>query len=91
MKLKFIFLALACISILSLCLYLGNINAETLDSEKGFILGVFDLPAQISFDNYVSFFTCFTAALAFIFLPQRFIMLCIGRHEKSPPCVNPLV
>ena len=84
-------MALVCILVLSLCLCLRNINAETLDNEKDFILEAFDLPVQVSFDHYTSFFTCFIAAFAFILLPQQFLIQYIGRHENSPPRISPFI
>jgi hypothetical protein len=91
MKLKFIRIASVCILILSLGLCTKNITAETLDNDKEFILGAFDLPVQIIFDHHAPFSTWFIITFAFIFLPQQFLMQYIERHEKSPPCIHPVI
>ena len=91
MKSKFVFLALVSILVLFLCLCLRNINAETWDNEKDFILEAFDLPVQVSFDYYVSIFACFIIAFAFVLLPQQFLIQYIGRHENSPPRISPFI
>jgi len=91
MRSKFVFLALVCVLALFLCLCLRNINAVTLDNEKDFILEVFDLPAQVSFDHLASLFSCFIAAFVFVMLPQQFLIQYIGRHENSPPRIYPFI
>jgi len=91
MKSKFVFLTLVCILALSLSICLKNINAETLDNDKEFILGSFDLPFQIIFDLHASFSTWFIIAFALVFLPQQFLIQYIEKHEKSPPRISPII
>jgi hypothetical protein len=91
MKARLIFLALVCTLIFSLCLCLRSISAETPDNDKELILGAFDMPAQVSFDHSVSFFTCFIVVFAFALLPQQLLIRYIGAHEKSPPIISPFI
>jgi len=82
---------LVCIVTISLCICLKNINAETLDDEKDFILEASDLPVQISFYHYAYVSTWFIIVFAFALLPQQLLIQYIGRHEKSPPRIPPVI
>ena len=90
MRSKFIFLALICAVIFSLCFCLKNTAAETLDNEKSFSMEAFDLPAQISFNHYASIPNLLVITLVFSLLPQQFLIKYIGTHEKSPPHISPV-